>query len=258
MTRYDDPTSSTAGGAARGDAGLEVNTAVVTPTDRIRWGPILAGTFAALTALAVLSVLGAAIGLSSYDPGDNPRSFAIGATIWGIITMILSFLLGGWIAARSSAVRGRDNGLLNGAMVAGFGIPLMLFLLGSAGTLLGHAEMQNPDNGGGGGASARASSGQNTPSPTGSFDNAMQASARVTGGGNNAAMDNAGSAGGSSGNDTGSSDRAQATRAGRRAAWGTLFALCLSIASAAIGGSMGARDPGDRRRMGRDRTATAT
>src|SRR5687768_5733380 len=42
-----------------------------TPTDRVRWGPILAGTFAALTTLAILSTLGAAIGFSSYDRGQD-------------------------------------------------------------------------------------------------------------------------------------------------------------------------------------------
>src|SRR5215213_1325787 len=89
------------------------------PTDRIRWGPILAGTFAALTALVVLNTLGSAIGLSAYDPGeDNPRNFALGAGIWGIISMLISFAFGAWLTARSSAVRGAGNGLLNGFMVA--------------------------------------------------------------------------------------------------------------------------------------------
>ena len=55
-----------------------VNTVRGTPTDRVRWGPILAGTFSALTTLAILSTLGAAIGLSSYDRGqDDVRNFAM-------------------------------------------------------------------------------------------------------------------------------------------------------------------------------------
>src|SRR3954467_15828776 len=95
---------------SRGSDQVEVAPGV--PTDRVRWGPILAGTFAALTALAVLSTLGAAIGLSAYDPGDDTRRCAIGAGVWGVITMLLAFGFGGWLAARSSAVRGGDNGFL--------------------------------------------------------------------------------------------------------------------------------------------------
>ena len=109
------------------------------PTDRVRWGPILAGTFAALTAFAVLNVLGAAIGLSAADHVDDPRKYAVGAGIWGIITLLLSFGFGGWVAGRSSAVRGGDNGLLNGFMVAAVGIPVLLFVMGSASAMAARA-----------------------------------------------------------------------------------------------------------------------
>src|SRR4051812_24378559 len=50
---------------------------VVTPTDRVRWGAIFAGLFAAMSALVVLSLLGLAIGLSSVDAGDRPANFGI-------------------------------------------------------------------------------------------------------------------------------------------------------------------------------------
>ena len=102
------------------------------PVDRVRWGPILAGTFAALTALAVLNTLGTAIGLSKWDPGDDARRFAIGAGVWGVISLLLSFGIGGFLAGRSEALRGRGNGMLNGFMVAAVGIPLLMFMLASA------------------------------------------------------------------------------------------------------------------------------
>src|SRR5215218_344789 len=116
MTRDDVSTST------RDHSDDRVEVAEGVPTDRVRWGPILAGTFAALTMLAVLSTLGAAIGMTAYDAGDDARRFAFG--------------FGGWLTARSAAVRGHDNGLLNGFMVAGFGIPLLLFLLSTAATIM--------------------------------------------------------------------------------------------------------------------------
>ena len=232
MTRYDTP---------RTDAGLEVNTAVVTPTDRIRWGPILAGVFAAMTAAAVLSTLGAAIGMSAYDRGDDGRSFAIGAGVWGAITMLVAFALGGWLTARSAAVRGHNNGLLNGVMVAGVGIPLLMFLLGSASALMGHAELSNGRDTQAGRQMAGAGSG-------GALDSAMQAGAQMAGSG-------VGAATGSDGGGGQRTDAEQAADTGSRAAWGTLIALLLALGAAAAGGYLGARDTD--RDHGHGRAATA-
>src|SRR5688500_1399819 len=145
------------------------------PTDRIRWGPILAGTFAALTALAVLSTLGTAIGLSAYDPGqDDPRNFARAGGIWGVLSLILAFAFGGWLTARAAAVKGRSNGMLNGFMVAGFGIPLMLFMLGSMASAMGQTAAAVADD------AQQARAGQS--------DGAMTASATIGGGGNSASV----------------------------------------------------------------------
>src|SRR3712207_2704601 len=57
--------------------------------DLVRWGPVIAGLFAALATLATLSVLGLAIGLSAYDAGDPASNFGIGAGIWGAITALI-------------------------------------------------------------------------------------------------------------------------------------------------------------------------
>lgn len=190
------------------------------PTDRVRWGPILAGTFAALTALTVLTTLGAAIGLTAYDAGDDARRFAIGSGVWGILSMILAFAFGGWLAARSAAVHGPGNGTLNGFMVAGVAIPLMMFLLGSAATLMSHAEVANNRDT----ASARG------PAVT---DSATQAGAVLGANNNNNA------------NQPAARQREDASRTGSRAAWSTLVGLILAIGAASVGGRMGTRDHDD-------------
>lgn len=104
---------------------------VVTPVDRVRWGAILAGLFAALSTLATLTVLGLAIGASAWSPGDQGSTFGLGAGIWGAISTLVAFLVGGFVAARSAAVRGRSSGILNGAMVWFVAIPLLIYALGS-------------------------------------------------------------------------------------------------------------------------------
>ena len=58
--------------------------------DLVRWGPVIAGLFAALATLASLTVLGLAIGLSSYTAGDQASSFGIGAGIWGAISALIA------------------------------------------------------------------------------------------------------------------------------------------------------------------------
>ena len=107
-------------------------TRFVSPMDQIRWGPILAGLFTAASCMIVLSVLGLAIGMSAYDPGDSARAFGIGAGWWGGLSALISFFIGGWIAARGAALRNSRSALMNGAMVWAVAIPFMLYFLGTA------------------------------------------------------------------------------------------------------------------------------
>lgn len=109
-----------------GTSGVEVNTAVVRPVDRVRWGPILAGLF---TTMAVLGVFGVAVGLSTVDAGNSGRGYAIGAGIWGAVSALLAFAIGGFTAARTAGGAGESNGVLNGAMVWVVTVSLMVWLL---------------------------------------------------------------------------------------------------------------------------------
>jgi hypothetical protein len=113
--------------------------AVVSPVDRVRWSSVLAGLFTVLASLAVLTVFGIALRLSTFD-ANQPQNFGIGAGIYGIISALIAFGLGGYMSARTTAVAGRGNAILNGAMVWIVTIPLIVNLLGSGiGTLLGTA-----------------------------------------------------------------------------------------------------------------------
>lgn len=189
-----------------------VDVAPGVPTDRVRWGPILAGTFIALTTLAILSTLGAAVGFSSYDHGaDDLRNFAMVGGMWGILSLIIAFAVGGFVAARSSAVRGGDNGMLNGLLVAAFGIPLMLFLVGSVATSAANTTALAANRDG--------------------LDGAVTASARANDTLNNEtrAPENA-------------DDAERARRVGSRTAWSTLISMLLTVGAASVAGYIGARD----------------
>jgi hypothetical protein len=101
------------------------------PVDRVRWGAILAGLFTTISTFILLSILGLAIGASAFNPGDDLSNFGTGAGIWSAVSALIAFFVGGWIAARASAVHGRGNGALNGAMVWIVMIPLALYLVSS-------------------------------------------------------------------------------------------------------------------------------
>jgi hypothetical protein len=197
------------------------------PIDRVRWGPIMAGTFAALTALAILSTLGTAVGLSAYDPGDDPRRFALGAGAWGIISMLIAFFFGGWITARSSAVRGSGNGLLNGFLVGAVTIPIALFFLGTTAAASRDDLTRRP------GASSGSLS-----------DEARSASATI-GGDRVVDRSNTSASADNTGNATNNRARGgddPAIRTARRTAWGSLIGLVLALAASAVAGRLGADD----------------
>lgn len=106
--------------------------------NRVQFGPIIAGVLTAIATMLILTVLGLAIGASALEPRDVGQSLGIGAAIWGIISAVIAFFLGGWVAAKTAAVAGAGSGLINGLMVGAAILALVLWLTGSGvGALLG-------------------------------------------------------------------------------------------------------------------------
>ena len=121
---------------------LEMPKAFGVGEDRVHWGPIWAGFFTATTAMILLGLLGVAVGLSVTDDpawarGEVPAG-TTGAAIWGGISGIISFFVGGWVAAKMSAIFSRGWGAWNGALVFMLSLPLTLLLATSGlGSLFG-------------------------------------------------------------------------------------------------------------------------
>jgi hypothetical protein len=226
-------------------ASVNVTAASVTPTDRVRWGPILAGLFAAMSTLAVLSILGIAVAGSAYDPGDNPRNFGIGAGIWGAVSALIAFFIGGWLAARSAALRGHGAGLLNGAMVWVVTIPLMLYMLmGGVGALFrttGQAVSTGVQA-----ASNTVGQAAGRGDPQQLEDRAQTAGAKIQ-----ATTQQLGTQITSAVSNPDNQRKAADTTA--KTAWGTLVSLLLGLAAAAFGGHVGSRTE-THRHHDRDRT----
>src|SRR5919202_50812 len=71
----------------------------------VRWAPIVAGTLVALGLLFLLSLLGLAIGLATLQTsaaanGNVPSQAGPASAAWGILSAIISFAAGGYVASR--------------------------------------------------------------------------------------------------------------------------------------------------------------
>jgi len=110
--------------------------------DVTRWGPIFGGFVATIATAAVLSVLGAALGLSTMGTAAG-TDISTAAAIWGGIVLLISFFVGGYVASRTTAPGGPLYAVVNSAMVWAIslvvGILLTAIGLGSIVGLLGTA-----------------------------------------------------------------------------------------------------------------------
>jgi hypothetical protein len=183
---------------------------------RVHWGPIWAGLLTALTSLLLLSLLGLATGLTTVNAGAAAQGGPAGeigrnAAIWGVVSAILSFLLGGLVAARTAPVFGRGWGVFNGALVFLLALPLILWLAGQGlGAVLGIL--------GSAAGGLSADPGQAQGAAQGATEQARQATQNVQ-----------------------PTDVARAAEGVRNGALGALAGSLLGLISSAVGGLLGSR-----------------
>jgi hypothetical protein len=190
--------------------------------NRVQWGPIIAGVAITVASMVVLSILGLAVGASAFEPRDRGENLGTWAAVWGGGSAILSYFLGGWVAASSASVIGKSSGLLNGFMVGAVMLVLVLYMTGSGlGNLFGAIG-----------------------SNVGDIANVVQDQADLSPG---TAQDQADEAA-----EAARSSLDEAFDTVRDGAWGTLIGLVLALGAAAVGGLVGANT----RRDLRDRAAS--
>lgn len=107
---------------------------------RLSWGAIFAGLIVAMVTQIVLSVLGLAIGLTIWDPGDAAAGLAQGAGIWMAVAALISLFAGGVVTGRLAGVLTVGDGALHGGVMWGLSVVLTLWLTAAgAGMILGGA-----------------------------------------------------------------------------------------------------------------------
>jgi hypothetical protein len=89
------------------------------PLSPISWAAIFASLAVGISVMLLLTLAGVAIGLTTVEPGENPRAITIGAAAWQALSMLIAALVGGYVAARLSGLRRTADGILHGAVAWG-------------------------------------------------------------------------------------------------------------------------------------------
>lgn len=92
----------------------------------IRWGAVLAGVAVGISLQLVLTLLGIASGLSltSISTGEAPGT---GALIWAGLSMLISALVGAYVAGRMSGLKRKTDGMLHG--MVSWAVTTLLFVM---------------------------------------------------------------------------------------------------------------------------------
>lgn len=191
---------------------------------RVSWGGVFAGLFTALSTMIVLSVLGIAIGLTTAGGGTALSDIGIGAGIWGGLSALIAFFVGGWMAAWSRPTIHEGNGMLQGALVWMVAVVLLVYGVASGvGAAIGAAGQAAQT-----GAQAAATQNQ------GNAQQDLESQAEQAAGEVESQVEQMRQ------NVTGQ-DVEQATDTAAGGAWGTLLALVLGLGAALVGGLVGAK-----------------
>jgi hypothetical protein len=198
--------------------GMTTEGVIERPAFRVRWGAEFAGLVVALALQAVLTLLGAAIGLSTMDDGAG-RGLGIGAAIWVILSVLISLYVGGLVTGHLAGVLTRGDGALHGILMWGLSTILAVYLLASgvSGILGGAVQLAAS-----GAAATASAAAQDSPA------------AQRLGNAARSMMDTVQESAG---------EVVSNTREGaERGAWFALLGLGLSAAAAALGSAQRAHD----------------
>ncbi len=101
---------------------------VIPVRSRISWGAIIGGSVLALAVYFLLTLLGAAIGLSINNHVSN-QNLAIGAVIWAIAATVICLFLGGFVASQLTTGENKGEGVLYGILVWAVVMGMLLWFM---------------------------------------------------------------------------------------------------------------------------------
>jgi hypothetical protein len=197
---------------------------LVPVSSRISWGAIFAGAVMALALQFVLTLLGGSIGLSLRDEVTQD-TFTSGAAIYGVASIIVSLLVGGYITSQFAVGENHGEAVVHGLIMWGVTVAIVIWLT-AAGVRAGFSALINVA---GIGATAVQGVDQNWE--------ALARRAGVT----DADIESIRSRAATAADEARDPDNQEkAADVAMTASWWTLFGVMLSMAAAALGAFLGA------------------
>ena len=98
---------------------------------QMSWGAVLAGLTLVIAGGWLLLLLGSAIGVGVIDATESGAADSVlttGAIVWTLITTVIVYFAGAFLAARLTGKSDRSIGLLHGATVWSAGTALMVIV----------------------------------------------------------------------------------------------------------------------------------
>jgi hypothetical protein len=113
----------------------EQHRALASAIKRVSWGAIFAGAVVAVVTQIALSLMGLGLGLGAFDPAtsdDTLSGLGIGAGVWILVSTIVAFYTGGYVAGRMAGLPKRPDGLIHGVVMWGVVSLFTIYLASSA------------------------------------------------------------------------------------------------------------------------------
>ena len=97
---------------------------------RVSWGAIFAGAVIALATYFLLTLLGAAIGLTVTDD-VRADTLGTGAAVWAVLATAAALFLGGWVTSQCVVGENKTEAAIHGVIMWGAVFAMILWLVAS-------------------------------------------------------------------------------------------------------------------------------
>ncbi len=98
---------------------------------RVSWAAIFAGAMVALSIYVLLTLLGLALGLEAAARGGADQEIGIGAAIYVLLSLLISFFFGGWTSSRLAVGESKLEAIIYGVVLWGLLFLGLFWLVGT-------------------------------------------------------------------------------------------------------------------------------
>jgi hypothetical protein len=100
----------------------------------VYWSAVWVGALSAVALVLVIGLIGMSIGANQAGHHFGTRTFGLGSLVFSVFGAFISFVVGGWVAAKIAGLTRAEPAMLHGAILWLVSIPFLLVLaaLGAA------------------------------------------------------------------------------------------------------------------------------